>query len=126
MALQGLVHSNILDINTLKNQIKNVKTQLLIGEGIPIDLDNSGISELIFRLITTNIVYVENVLIFIIEIPLVNNYEFILYKNIPLPINIHDNNYVMIAPTSDYIAIDKSRIYYLELSEIQISKCKQI
>lgn len=125
MALQGLVHSSILDTNTLKNQIKNVKTQLPIGEGIPIDLDNSGISELL-RLITTNIVYVENVLIFIIEIPLINNYEFILYKNIPLPINIHDNNYVIIAPTSDYIAIDKSRIYYLELSEVQISKCKQI
>lgn len=30
----------------------------------------------------------------------------------------------MIAPKSDYIAIEKSRLYYLELSEIQVSKCK--
>ncbi|KAL4091240.1 hypothetical protein QTP88_025962 [Uroleucon formosanum] len=125
MALQGFVHSSILDTNTFKNQLKNIKAQLPIGEGIPIDLDNSGISELL-RLITTNIVYIENVLIFVIEIPLVNSYEFILYKNIPLPVNIYGNDYVMIAPKSDYIAIDKSRLYYLELSEIQISKCKQM
>ncbi|KAL4112087.1 hypothetical protein QTP88_015935 [Uroleucon formosanum] len=125
MALQGFVHSSILDTNTFKNQLKDIKAQLPIGEGIPIDLDNSGISELL-RLITTNIVYIENVLIFVIEIPLVNSYEFILYKNIPLPVNIYGNDYVMIAPKSDYIAIDKSRLYYLELSEIQISKCKQM
>ncbi|KAL4153341.1 hypothetical protein QTP88_001174 [Uroleucon formosanum] len=125
MALQGFVHSSILDTNTFKSQLKDIKAQLPIGEGIPIDLDNSGISELL-RLITTNIVYIENVLIFVIEIPLVNSYEFILYKNIPLPVNIYGNDYVMIAPKSDYIAIDKSRLYYLELSEIQISKCKQM
>ncbi|KAL4083150.1 hypothetical protein QTP88_028480 [Uroleucon formosanum] len=125
MALQGFVHSSILDTNTFKNQLKDIKAQLPIGEGIPIDLDNSGISELL-RLITTNIVYIENVLIFVIEIPLVNGYEFILYKNIPLPVNIYGNDYVIIAPKSDYIAIDKSRLYYLELSEIQISKCKQM
>ncbi|KAE9523912.1 hypothetical protein AGLY_015800 [Aphis glycines] len=109
MALQGFVHSSILDTNTLKNQLKDIKTQLPIGEGIPIDLDNS-----------------ENVLMFVIEIPLVNNYEFKLYKNIPLPVNIYDNDYVMIVPKSDYIAIDKSRLYYIELSEIQVSKCKQM
>lgn len=125
MALQGSVHSSILDTNTLKNQLKDIKTQLPIGEGIPIDLDNSGISELL-QLITTNIVYIENVLMFVIEIPLVNNYEFKLYKNIPLPVNIYDNDYVMIVPKSDYIAIDKSRLYYIELSEIQVSKCKQM
>ncbi|KAL4132497.1 hypothetical protein QTP88_009636 [Uroleucon formosanum] len=59
MALQGFVHSSILDTNTFKNQLKDIKAQLPIGEGIPIDLDNSGISELL-RLITTNIVYIEN------------------------------------------------------------------
>jgi hypothetical protein len=56
MALQGFVHTSILDTNTLNNQLKDIKTQLPIGEGISIDLDNLGISELL-RLITTNIVY---------------------------------------------------------------------
>jgi len=60
------------------------------------------------------------------EIPLINNYEFILYKTIPLSVNIFNNFYVTIVPAADYIAVDKYRLYYLELSEIQIAKFKQI
>lgn len=125
MAIQGLVHSSILDVQTLKNQIKEIKTQLPIGEGIPINLDDSEASEL-FRLTTTNIVYIKDILVFNIEIPLVNSYEFILYKTIPLPINLFNNTYVAIVPTTHYIAIEKSRLYYLRLNEIELSKCKQI
>lgn len=125
MAIQGLVHSSILDVKTLKNQIKYVKTQLPIGEGIPVNLDDSGVSELL-RLTTTNVVCIKDVLIFNIEIPLVNSYEFKLYKTIPLPINLFNNTYVTIVPTTQYIAIEKSRLYYIEFSEVQLSKCKQI
>lgn len=125
MALQGSIYSSILDVKTFRSQVKEIKMQLPTGEGIPIELENSGISELL-RLITKNIVYVENVLIFIMEISIVNSYEFILYKTIPLPINIHDRTYVTRASTSDYIALDSSRLYYLELSEIEVLKCKKI
>lgn len=125
MAIQGLVHSSILDVKTLKNQIKDIKTQLPIGEGIPVNLDETGVSELL-RLTTINVVYIRNVLVFNMEIPLVNSYEFILYKTIPLPINLFNNTYVAIVPTTQYIAIEKSRLYYLGLNEIELSKCKQI
>lgn len=125
MAIQGLVHSSVLDVKTLKDQIKDVKTQLPVGEGIPVNLDNSGVSELL-RLTTTNVVCIKDVLIFNMEIPLVNSHEFILYKTIPLPINLFNNTYVAIVPTTHYIAIEKSRLYYIELNEVQLSKCKQI
>lgn len=107
MVIQGRVHASILDIKTLKNQIKKIKTQLPTGEGLPVALDDSGISEL-FRLITTNVVYTKNVLIFEIEIPLVNNYEFILFKTIQ--INLFNNTYVTIVSTTNYMAIEKSRL----------------
>lgn len=125
MALQGLVHSSVLDAKTFKNQIRDIKAQLTTGEGIPVNLENSSLSEL-FRLITTNVIFVDNILIFIMEIPLVNSYEFVLYKTIPLPVNVGNNSYVTIVPTSDYIAVDKSKLYYLELSEVQMLKCKLI
>jgi len=54
MALQGLVHSSILDAKTFKNQIKEIKTQLPIGESITIDIENSSLSEL-FQLITSSL-----------------------------------------------------------------------
>lgn len=125
MAIQGLVHSSILDVKTLKEQIKDIKTQLPTGESLPINLDDSGISELL-RLSTTNVIYIKDVLVFNIEIPLVNNYEFILYRTIPLPINVFNNTYMIIVPTSHYIAIDKSRLYYLKLSEVDLGKCKHV
>jgi len=62
---------------------------------------------------------------FIIEIPIIDSYEFILYKTIPLPIQLQNNTYTVIAPNADYIAVDKSRLYYVELSTLQISKCKK-
>lgn len=125
MAIQDLVHSSILDAKTLKEQIKDIKTQLPTGESLPINLDDSGISELL-RISTTNVIYIKDVLVFDIEIPLVNSYEFILYRTIPLPINIFNNTYMIIVPTSHYIAIDKSRLYYLKLSEIDLGKCKHV
>lgn len=42
----------------------------------------SGVSELL-HLITTNVMYIDNILIFIMGIPFVNSYKFILYKPIP-------------------------------------------
>lgn len=124
MAIQGLVHSSVLNTGTFRTQLKDIKTQLPTGEDIPVNLNDSGVSELL-RLTTTNIVYIKDLLVFNIEIPLINSYEFILYKTIPLPINLFNNTYVTIVPTIDYIAIDKSRLYYLELNEIELAKCKQ-
>jgi len=60
---------------------------------------------------------------YIIEIPIIDSYEFILYKTIPLPIQLQNNTYTVIVP--NYIAVDKSRLYYVELSTLQISKCKK-
>lgn len=73
-----------------------------------------------------NVVYVEVVLTFIIEIPLIDNFKFVMYKSIPLPIKIHDNICIIIEPTSDYVAIDKSRLHYIKLSSQQLSNCKTI
>jgi hypothetical protein len=80
----------------------------------------------LLRLITTNVVYIKDVLVFNMEIPLINSYEFILYKTIPLPINLFNNTYVAIVPTTHYIEIEKSKLYYLEFNEIELSEPKQI
>lgn len=44
---------------------------------LPVDISYTGISELLY-LVTINIIYVNNVLTYIIEIPLINNFKFIL------------------------------------------------
>lgn len=122
-ALQGFIHSSLLDTDEFNKQLKEIKLQIPVGSGIPVDLLESGISELL-RIININVVYIKGILIFIIEIPLVSSYDFVLYKSIPLPTKIHNNLYAIMQVNSEYVAIDKSRLYYVELNNYQLAKCK--
>jgi len=122
-ALQGFIHSSLLDTVEFNKQLKEIKLQIPVGSGIPVDLLESGISELL-RIININVVYIKGVLIFIIDIPLVSSYDFILYKSISLPTKVHNNLYAIIQTNSEYVAIDKSRLYYVELNSYQLAKYK--
>lgn len=63
-------------------------------------------------------------MIFIIEILLVSTYEFMLFKLIPLPVNLGDNVYAIIDATSNYLRFDKSRFYFIQITPTQLIKCK--
>lgn len=119
-ALQGVVHSSLLDVKSFLNQLKEIEVQLPIELGIPVELTSSGVLELL-RISKVNIVYVKNILNFIIKLPLVNSFNFVLYKSIPLPVNIHNEIFVIIEPMSEY----KSR-FYIQLNPFQLSQCKTL
>lgn len=106
-----------------KKSLKEIKSQLPIGSGIPINLDTSRLSE-ILGLANISTVYLNSILMFVMKIPIIDNYELTLYKPIPLPIKLLKNLCTVIIPNSDYIALDKSRLFYVNLSAIQIAKCK--
>lgn len=89
----------MLDTDEFNKQLKEIKLKILVGSGIPVDLLESGISELL-RIININEVYIKGILIFIIEIPLVSSYDFMLYKSIPLPTKVHYNLYAIIQTNS--------------------------
>lgn len=95
------------------------------GTGLPVNLDTTGLSSELLGLATISVLYINDMLIFAMEIPIIDSFEFTLYKPIPLPIRLKNDTYTMIVPNSDYIALDKSLLYYLELSELQLSKCKR-
>lgn len=124
-ALQGFVHSSLININTIVQQLREIKSQLPLGLGLPPNIDKIGMSDLM-RLVDINVVYVQNVLIFTFEIPLIsNNYEFILYKPLPLPIKVKNNVYAIIESTSDYFGLGKSRLYYIQMTLLQLKNCKK-
>jgi len=112
-----------MDIDKFNKQLKEIKLQIPVGSGIQVDLLESCISELL-HIININAVFIKGILIFIIEIPLVSSYGLILYKSIPLLTKVHYNLYAIIQINSEYIAIDKSRLYYVELNNYQLPKCK--
>jgi len=104
-----------LDANEFNQQLKEIKIQLPIRLGLPIDLAEKGISELL-RIVEISVVYVKGILMFIMEIKLTDNYYLMFYKSIPLPVKVRSNLYAIIEPNSDYIAIAKSLLYYIEIS----------
>ncbi|KAL4156116.1 hypothetical protein QTP88_000151 [Uroleucon formosanum] len=89
-ALLGHIHPSLLDASEFNQQLKQIKIQLPIGLGLPIDLAEKGISELL-RIVEISVVYVKGILMFIMEIPLIDNYDFMLYKSIPLPVKVRIN-----------------------------------
>jgi len=52
--------------------------------------------------------------------PLVSSYDFVsYYKSIPLMTKVHNNLYAIMQVNLEYVAIDKSRLYYIELNNYQ-------
>lgn len=98
-ALQGFIYSSLVDTEMFIEQLREIKLHLSLDLGLPVNLSGSDVSELL-RLATVNIVYVRNILTFIIEFPLINNFEFILYKSIPLPVKLNNDVYLVIEPTN--------------------------
>lgn len=76
------------------------------------NLDSTELSELL-GLTAVSVIYVKGVLIFAIEIPMIDNFEFSLYKLIPLPVKLQNNAYSIIVPNSEYTAVDKSLLLIL-------------
>lgn len=58
--LKCVIHSSLLDVKTLVDQLKDIKVQLPIDLGIPVELSNSGVLELL-RIATVNVVHLENI-----------------------------------------------------------------
>lgn len=123
-ALQGFIHSSLIDTKILMEQLKEIKINIPVDLELPVEISYTGISELL-HLATISIIYVNNVLTYIIEIPLINNFKFVLYKPIPLPAKLTNDVYVIIEPCSEYIAIEKSRLHYIKFSSHQLSLCKK-
>lgn len=114
---------NLINMKPIREQTREIKAQLPMGVNVPVSIMDINVSEFL-KIVPVNVIFIE-VLIFILEIPLVSNDDFILYKPQPLPIKLKHSVYGIIKPNSDYIAIDKTRLYYINLSIQQLTKCKE-
>lgn len=59
------------------------------------------------------------------EMPFINNYEFILYKPLPLPVKVKYDVCAIIESTSDYLGLGKSRLYYIQMALSELTNCKR-
>ncbi|KAF0714766.1 Envelope fusion protein, partial [Aphis craccivora] len=118
----GLIHPSLLTPNELLKQLLNIKIGMPSGTDLPIDLNESNVQEMI-PLSDISIYYSNDKIVFILNIPLVYQYELSLFQLIPIP-NRNDNNCVYIKPNYKYLAVSKSKEIYSVYDEIDQSLCK--
>ena len=64
----------------------------------------------------------EKMLVYIINIPLVEQQTFNIFKTSPFPI-IDNDNLLFIQPATKYLSIGETKIHYITLTEKQFDNC---
>lgn len=125
LAHRGLIHPKLL---TPKELFKILKESQYIpaDRKLPVVLELHQFGNLI-DVSDISIFYKDNRLVYIIDIPLIEQHDFILYHMIPFPIKQSEKEvFAFINPTYSYIGIRTDKQVYTQLSENDVSKCKNI
>lgn len=114
----GQIHPSLISL-----QLKDIKVSLPSGTDLPIELDNGDPQE-ILRLSDMIIYYLDDTIVFKINLPLVYQHVLTLYYLIPKPV-CHTNNYCIYTKTNHkFLAVSKSKELYSTYSELDQVKCK--
>lgn len=125
LARRGLIHPKILTPKELFNNLKETR-YAISDKQLPVPLEPDQFTNLI-DVSEISIFYKNHRLIYIIEIPLIEQKNFILYHAIPLPIKQSEREiYAFINPIHTYLGLRSDKQLYTHLTEHDISKCKKI
>lgn len=95
LAKLGQVHPGILSLEMLSNNMKEIKLVIPKGTSLPIELGDIEPNTL-YKLSEINVVYHNQLLMFTIKIPLVDQQSFNLYNIFPIPIRINYTQFAYI------------------------------
>jgi hypothetical protein len=125
LAHRGLLHPKILTPRELFNNLRD--SHYITGnKRLSVVLEPSQFNNLIDSS-ELNIFYKNHRLVYILEIPLIERNDFILYQAIPLPIKQSEENvYAFINPLHKYIGLRSDKQLYTHLTDQDIIKCKKI
>ena len=128
LARRGLIHPKIITPKELFNNLQG-SHYALDDKRLLVPLDPSEFTNLI-DVSNVNIFYKNHrlcVWIYVLEIPLLEQNDFILYHVIPLPIKQSERGiYAFINPTYTYLGLRSDKQLYTHITELEISKCKNL
>ncbi|XP_050528567.1 uncharacterized protein LOC126898514 [Daktulosphaira vitifoliae] len=124
-ARTGIIHSSILTPYNLIEQLTKIQADLPEHGRLPVNITFEGAVDLL-AIAETTLFYRKDSLIFIIKIPLTNNYDFILYHLLPFPVIVNNTDTVQfISPTMKFIAVSSTFEHYILFDDLEINLCKQ-
>jgi len=121
-ATLGHIHSSIMSPKTITQQMSDIKIKLPPNTEFPLETSTNSISDF-FKIATVTVTSVDDTLIFSIEIPITNGMRFIIYEVIPLPMQLTQDQVIIIEAKSAYLAVDKAQKNFISFEEHQLTKC---
>lgn len=123
---QNILHPSIMTPTQLHRELADNYRHLPSDLELPVTLDIKSV-HLILSISKLACNYINNKLIFVLQVPLVNTKEYILFHNIALP-TPHStkvpNSFSLIIPSNKYIAMTKDKSHYCVLNNLE--QCKVI
>lgn len=121
---QNILHPAILTPKQLHQELVNNFRHLPNDLELPVTLDINSI-HLILNISRLVCYYVSNRIIFVLQVPLVNTREYVLFHNIALPTPYDPTKpktFSLIIPDNKYIAMTKDKTYYCAFDNLEICK----
>jgi hypothetical protein len=124
-AIDGKIHTSVLSLQQLLRELREVKMTLPAGSSLPVDIRAESLTELL-RVAELSVFIQDDHLVYVIEIPLVLNAEYNVYRSIPFPIQLNSDTLVLISPDVDYLAISADNEKFLTITTENLRKCKTL
>lgn len=124
-AHRGQINPQILKPNELLDHFKDVKANLPSNLNMPTEINIKNYFDFM-KIIELNICYQNHLIIYSINVPLIENLNFNLYRIISLPVHVNNNNFIFIQSPEEYLVVENNKQYYTFLSQDQVDKCKSI
>ncbi|XP_060804402.1 uncharacterized protein LOC132902613 [Amyelois transitella] len=121
---QDILHPAIITPIQLHQELANNYRHLPSDLELPVTLDINSI-HLILSISKLVCYYVSNKIVFVLQVPLVNIKEYVLFHNIALPVPYdprEPNSFSLISPANKYIAMTKDKAYYCILDDLKPCK----
>lgn len=117
LARHNILHPNVITPFELVNELN--KITLKSGQRLPFPINLETINDY-FTFAKLDSVYINDILIFAIKIPLIDEQSYILYEILPLPIP-HPNSsmHSYIEPSSPYLLMSNTKVYYSPLRDLK-------
>lgn len=118
LVMQGKIHTSIFPTKRKIAELKEIKMNLPMGEALPLEIRFESLPDF-YRIADISILHKDNYLIFNLGIPLIPNEIYYVYHPISLPIPIHNNSIVLIAPVIDHLALSSDSEKFFTLTHDQ-------
>jgi len=120
---QGIVHPRMISPQYLVENSRRIKERIPNAE-FPVPINEEDTDQLI-KISDLHIAYLNNRLIYILQVPLLMPGKYKLYKSIPLPArqDFGDNKYAVIKSDTEYVALNEDADSYYEFQSDELSTC---